>query len=84
MISVLYVDDDESFCGFFKIYLQKMGDFSVTTMRYGHQALDMILDGSYDIVVSDYQMPGMTGLDLLKSLPEKRGKNSIYSLYRQR
>ncbi|MGV8110792.1 PAS domain S-box protein [Methanospirillum sp.] len=71
MISVLYVDDDESFCGFFKIYLQKMGDFSVTTVRYGHQALDMILDGPYDIVVSDYQMPGMTGLDLLRAYRKK-------------
>jgi len=61
MISVLYVDDDESFCGFFKLYLERMDDFTVTTIRSGFKALDMILSGSFDIVVSDYYMPGMSG-----------------------
>lgn len=66
MISVLYVDDDETFCRFFTIALEKMGGFTVTTVRSGHEAVDMILSGQYDIVVSDYHMPGMNGIDLLK------------------
>ncbi|NLV28274.1 MAG: PAS domain S-box protein [Methanomicrobiales archaeon] len=71
MISVLYVDDDESFCGYFKIYLERTGEFGVTTVRSGKSAIDMILSGSYDIVVSDYQMPGMNGIDLLRAYREK-------------
>jgi len=71
MISVLYVDDDESFCGFFKLYLEKMDGFTVTTVRFSREAVDMILTGAYDIVVSDYHMPGMTGIDLLRTYREK-------------
>lgn len=67
MISVLYVDDDDSFSRVFKLFLEKMGGFTVTTERSGARAAGMIEPGSFDIVVSDYQMPGMTGLDLLRS-----------------
>jgi CheY-like chemotaxis protein len=60
MIKVLYVDDDESFCGFFKIYLEKNEDIIVTTVQSGLAALEMVLSGSHDIVISDYSMPGMS------------------------
>jgi len=68
MIKVLYVDDDESFCGFFKIYLEKNEDIIVTTVQSGLAALEMVLSGSHDIVISDYSMPGMSGMDLLRAM----------------
>lgn len=71
MISVLYVDDDETFCRFFTIALEKMTDFQVTTVRSGNEAIEMILSGSFDIVVSDYHMPGMNGIELLKKYREQ-------------
>lgn len=71
MISVLYVDDDETFCRFFTVALEKMTDFQVTTVRSGNEAIEMILSGGYDIVVSDYHMPGMNGIDLLKKYREQ-------------
>ena len=80
MISVLYVDDDESFCGFFKLYLERMDGFTVTTVRSGFKALDMILSGSFDIVVSDYYMPGMSGMDLLRAY-RKKGVNVPFILF---
>ncbi len=80
MISVLYVDDDESFCGFFKLYLERMEGFTVTTVRSGFKALEMILSGSFEIVVSDYYMPGMSGMDLLRAYREK-GVNIPFILF---
>jgi len=80
MIRVLYVDDDESFCGFFKLYLERMEGFSVTTVRSGFFALDMIMSGSFDIVVSDYHMPGMSGMDLLREY-RRKGQNIPFILF---
>ena len=54
MISVLYVDDDDSFSRVFKLFLEKMGGFTVTTERWS-RAAGMIEPGSFDIVVSDYR-----------------------------
>ncbi|MDD1723664.1 MAG: PAS domain S-box protein [Methanospirillum sp.] len=71
MISVLYVDDDETFCRFVATYFGKSEDFRVTTVRSGREAVDMALSGEYDIVVSDYHMPGMNGIDLLHAYREK-------------
>lgn len=71
MISVLYVDDDETFCRFVATYLEKYEDFMVTTVRSGREAVDMVLSGKYDIVVSDYHMPGMNGIDLLHAYRKK-------------
>lgn len=47
--------------------MEKSGGFAVTTVRSGKSAVDLILSGIFDIVVSDYQMPGMNGIDLLKA-----------------
>jgi PAS domain S-box-containing protein len=57
-----------------------MGGFTVTTVRSGFNALDMILSGSFDIVVSDYHMPGMSGMDLLRAYREK-GQNIPFILF---
>jgi len=73
MISVLYVDDDEAFCRLSKIYLKKMGEFEVTTVGSACEAIDMVLSGRYDIVISDYQMPGMNGIEFLKEYRKKGG-----------
>ena len=80
MISVLYVDDDDSFCRFFKLFLEKMNGFTVTTERSGFKALEMILSGSFEIIISDYEMPGMSGLDLLRSYKSK-GVNIPFILF---
>lgn len=66
MISALYVDDDPSLLELGRIFLGKAGDLVVETAQSGSEALDRIGASDYDIVISDYQMPGMDGLELLK------------------
>ena len=68
MISVLYVDDEPDLLALGKIFLEKTGDFSVTTVSSARDALDMMLSRHFDLVLSDYQMPEMDGITLLKEV----------------
>ena len=68
MISVLYVDDDPDLLEIARLFLMDNKDFSVDCALSGKDALDQITSGHYDAVVSDYQMPKMDGITLLKTV----------------
>lgn len=65
MISVLYVDDEEVFLDLMKIHLERTRLFRVDTSGSATDALRKIRDTEYDVIVSDYQMPGMDGIEFL-------------------
>lgn len=62
---ILVVDDEESIREFLEIMLKKEG-YSVTCAENGRAAKDILEKKSFDLVISDYQMPEMTGMELLK------------------
>jgi PAS domain S-box-containing protein len=65
------VDDETSLLRIAKQCLEMEGSFQVDTASSVDEALEKVKKGSYDAVVSDYQMPGKDGLELLKELREK-------------
>ncbi|WP_421908749.1 PocR ligand-binding domain-containing protein [Methanolacinia petrolearia] len=67
-ISLLYVDDEPVLLNMSKLFLEKIGGFSVTTAGNAKDALKLLSEKPFDAVVSDYQMSGMDGIGLLKSL----------------
>ena len=67
-ISILYVDDEPSLLELGKIFLERSEDLKVELCPNPLDALDIIQSGHFDVIVSDYQMPNMDGIQLLKAL----------------
>jgi PAS domain S-box-containing protein len=67
-IRVLHVDDEPSFLKMAKQCLEMQGPFQVDTASSVEEALGKMKKETYDALVSDYQMPGKDGLELLKEL----------------
>jgi len=70
MTSILVVDDERSMRDFLKILLIKEG-YQVETVSGGLQALEVIEEHTFNLVITDIRMDGMDGLELLSSIKEK-------------
>jgi PAS domain S-box-containing protein len=68
MISLLYVDDEPELLNLCKLFLERGGEFSVSTTTSSPEGLRLIQDQQFDAVISDYQMPVMDGIELLKQV----------------
>jgi PAS domain S-box-containing protein len=71
--TVLYVDDEPFLLDLAKIFLESTGEIVVNTCRSGEETLEALRTHAYDAIISDYQMPGIDGLVLLKTVREQYG-----------
>ncbi|NHJ39405.1 MAG: PAS domain S-box protein, partial [Asgard group archaeon] len=71
-INILLVDDEETILEVSKIYLERLNEnYHITAVNSAKKAMDAIENDSYDVIISDYQMPEMDGLELLSSLRDQ-------------
>lgn len=70
-MKVLIVDDDESHAELTQERLQKEG-LTVDCALSAEECLEKVSTSTYDVIISDYSMPRISGLDLLDELA-KRG-----------
>ena len=66
---ILLVDDENSLREMLSILLQREG-YQVENAADGAAALTLAQENNYDLIISDIQMPKMTGIDLLRQLRE--------------
>lgn len=71
-MKVLIVDDDPSFLEISKTFLEVFHNIPSDTVDSAREALNMLEKDSYDVIVSDYDMPVMNGITFLKTLRDKR------------
>jgi two-component system chemotaxis response regulator CheY len=64
----LVVDDFSTMRRIVKTMLKQLGYEHADEAKDGQEALEMLKRGRYDVVVSDWNMPNMNGVDLLKSI----------------
>lgn len=67
---VLIVDDEPQYGELYAHTLQKAG-YVVQIATSARQALDLIKKAVPDLVISDVRMPGVSGIDLLKSVRQQ-------------
>jgi len=76
---VLIVDDDEVLCRTLADIMDFLGH-DIRIARDGFQALKIIDDEPFAIVISDIELPGIDGLMLIKKLKEKLPELDIISM----
>ena len=64
----LVVDDFSTMRRIVKNLLHDLGYPNVTEADDGKTALPMLEAGGFDFLISDWNMPGMSGLDLIKAV----------------
>jgi len=75
-ITVLYVEDDEMLRNSVAKYLQLIFPL-VDTAQDGIEGLDAFERNSYDIVITDIQMPRMNGLEMIEAIKRKVPEQEI-------
>jgi len=67
-MKILVVDDFSTMRRIVKNLLQELGFSNIQEADDGATALPMLKAATFDFVVTDWNMPGMTGIDLLKAI----------------
>ena len=71
-MKVLLVDDDPLFLELSKTFLEVFHYINSDTVESEGEALEKLEEDSYDVVVSDYDMPFMDGITFLRTIRDKR------------
>jgi CheY-like chemotaxis protein len=71
IIKILWVDDEIDLLKPHILFLEKK-NYKVTTCKSGTEAIDILDDENFDIVFLDENMPGLTGLETLNEIKEKK------------
>ena len=69
-IRLLVVDDEQDFRESACRYFKRLG-FLVDEAEDGEEALNVCVNKFFDVIILDIHMPGMSGIDVLKTLEER-------------
>ena len=67
-MNILVVDDFSTMRRIIKNLLHDLGYAKVTEADDGNTALPLLKNGNFDFLITDWNMPGMPGLELLKQV----------------
>ena len=67
-VAVLVVDDQQTMRGLARQVLKQLGIIDVALAASGEAALEQMMSRRFDVVISDLNMPGLSGVDLAKRI----------------
>ena len=71
-IRVLYVDDEPALLDIARIYFVEQRGFYIECVTSAKAALRRLEETAFDLIVSDYQMPEMNGIEFLKKVRKRK------------
>ncbi len=74
--TILAVDDETYILHVVSLKLKNAG-YSVLTAKDGEEALELAAANPIDLLITDYQMPGMTGLELAAKFHTEPGRRHL-------
>lgn len=76
-IKILIVDDFATMRRILKNILKQLGFNNITEADDGTTALEELAKNSFDLIISDWNMPKMTGIELLKKVRSNPASKDI-------
>ncbi|MFP4051036.1 MAG: PAS domain S-box protein [Thermoplasmata archaeon] len=81
-IRVLHVDDEPALLDQTKIFLEREEEkLDVTTAQTSKKALELLEKQDFDVIVSDYKMPEMDGLEFLNKIRKERKSDIAFIIF---
>jgi DNA-binding response OmpR family regulator len=79
MSKILLVEDNRSLAADVKQWLESE-NYTVEVVFDGHSAADLLSAYTYDLVILDWELPGLTGIEILKNFRQKKGSTPVIML----
>lgn len=83
-MKILVVEDDKLFLWTLNYFLQKEG-YEVCSALTGESAFDLAQHQSFDVVISDFHLPGLNGRELIRKVKtlQPKAKTVLISAYQR-
>jgi len=76
MDNILVVEDEQDIADLIKLNLEELS-LDVTHSLTGEKALELTSTNSYDVILLDVMLPGISGLDVCRQLREQKPEQAI-------
>jgi len=76
---ILIIEDNRDLVDLVRLHLESEG-YTVTAVTDGQAALAAFADGPWALVILDWMLPGLSGLDVLRHIRERDGQTPVLML----
>jgi DNA-binding NtrC family response regulator len=72
-MKLLLIDDDEWIRDALKLFFESEG-CHIVALETAEEGLAFVKDRKFDLIIADYRLPGMNGLEFIRQLPANQDK----------
>lgn len=76
-MNLLVVDDSSTMRRIIINTLKKLGDHEIVEASNGREAIDRLAEGPVDLVITDWNMPEMTGIEFVRSVRASKTREQL-------